>query len=181
MIRPPKWSVAPSAGNAGSIGKTGRSTALLPIIRLRPSNRASPRLAGTQTVQTHAKASFRIGPRCPATRHGVQLEPVPDQLVAEFIGDQSLQFLNVLVAELDHTTGLKVNQMVVVSARHFLIAGATISKIVPGENAGLFEQTNRAIDCCDADVRVDRSRPSVDPLDIWMIGRLGQPTRHAPQ
>src|SRR5215468_4347294 len=46
---------------------------------------------------------------------------------------------DLLIAKLNHTTRLQVNQMVVVCARHFLVAGSPIAKIVSGNNAGFFE------------------------------------------
>src|SRR4051794_20854437 len=53
-----------------------------------------------------------------AARHRVQFEPVPDQFVAELIGDDLLQFLDLLVAELDDPAALQVDQVIVVVARH---------------------------------------------------------------
>src|SRR5262249_48026482 len=104
----------------------------------------------------------------------VELKAVPDQFVAEFIGDQLLQPLDLLIAKLDHTTRLQVNQMVMVGARHLLITGAAFSEVVPRQNVGLFEQPHGAIYRSDADARIDRGGAPVDLFDIGMIGGLRQ-------
>src|SRR6267142_2487017 len=88
-------------------------------------------------------ASFRIGPRFLAAWHRVQLKSVPDQFITEFIGNRPLQPFDLLIAELDHTTGLQVNEMIVMGARHFFITRATIAEIVSCKDVGLFEQPNR--------------------------------------
>src|SRR6516164_6327631 len=45
---------------------------------------------------------------------------------------------------------------------------------MPRQNASLFEQPHGAIYGCNADPRIDRGSPSVNPLNIGMIGRLRQ-------
>ena len=46
-------------------------------------------------------------------RHGVELEPVVDQSVAELARDLGLQALDLLGAEFDHLAGAQVDQVVV--------------------------------------------------------------------
>ena len=46
-------------------------------------------------------------------RHGVKLEPVIDQFVAELARDLGLQALDFLGAEFDHLAGAQIDQMVV--------------------------------------------------------------------
>ncbi len=57
-----------------------------------------------------------------------------DEIVAELIGDRFLKLFDLLVAELDHPTGLQVDQMIVVCARHFFVARAAFAEIVPGQD-----------------------------------------------
>src|SRR5438270_1527891 len=121
-------------------------------------------------VQTTAKRSFRFGSRLAASRNCIQLEAMSDQLVAKFIGDDLLQTFDILVAKLDHTTGLQVDEMVVMRARHFLIAGSAIAEIVPGNYARFFEQPYRPVNRGNANARINRSCSSVDLFDIRMIG-----------
>ena len=42
---------------------------------------------------------------------------MPDKLVAQLISDNFLQSFDLLVAELNHTAGLQINQMIMVGAR----------------------------------------------------------------
>src|SRR6516162_9378530 len=97
---------------------------------------------------------------------------MPDEFVTEFIGNNFLQSFDLLVTEFDHATGLQVDQMVVVSARHFLVAGAPMAEIVSRQNTGLFKQPHGPIDRGDADVWIDRSGSTVDLLDVGVIGGL---------
>src|SRR5438128_3116290 len=62
----------------------------------------------------------RLWPAAP--RHGIEFKAVPDQFIAELVGDQLLQPLDLLVAEFDDPTALQVDQVVVVVARHLLVA-----------------------------------------------------------
>ena len=121
-------------------------------------------------VQPTAKRSFRIGSRLSATRNRIQFEAMPDQLVAKFIGDDLLQTFDILVAKLDHPTRLQVDEMVVMRARHFLVAGSAIAEIVPGNDARLFEQPNRPVDGRNADAGVNRDCSPVDLFHIRVIG-----------
>jgi len=79
-------------GNAGSIGKTGRSTATA------ANHAASPIERGVTAFRRDANRSDPCEGLIPyraeisATRYGVQFEPVPDQLVAEFIATNRCSF-----------------------------------------------------------------------------------------
>ena len=63
-------------------------------------------------------------------RHGIKLEPVIDQLVAELAGDLALQPLDLLGLELDHLAAAQVDQVVVVRFRNLLVARAALAEIV---------------------------------------------------
>src|SRR5579863_6851030 len=127
-----------------------------------------------------APTSLLIRGLLAAPRHGVKLEAMPDQFVAELAGDEFLQLLDLLVAELDDPAALQIDQVVMMGTGHFLVARAAVAEIVPREDVGLFEQSHGAIDGGDADVRVDRGGAPVDLLDIGMVGRIGQhPRDHA--
>jgi len=90
-------------------------------------------------VQTTAVRSFRIGSRLAATRNRIQFKAMSDQFVAEFIGDDLLQTFDIFVAKLYHSARLQVDEMVVMRAGHFLVAGSAIAEIVPRNDARLFE------------------------------------------
>src|SRR5947207_2195832 len=70
------------------------------------------------------QASARLRLLLAATRHGVKFEAVPDQFVAELVGDDLLQLLDLFVAEFDDAAALQIDQVVVVVARHLFIARA---------------------------------------------------------
>src|SRR5688500_18189055 len=86
-------------------------------------------------------------------RHGVELEPVVDQLVAELAGDSLLDGLDLLAAELDHMPGAQVDQMVVVLTGQRFVARAPVAKIVALDHARILEELYRAVDGRDRDVR----------------------------
>ena len=115
--------------------------------------------------------------RVAVERHREQLEPVIDQLVAEPRRHLALQRLDLFVAELDHAAGLQVDEMIVMLARHFLVARAAVAEIVPLEDVRLLEQAHGAIDGGDADLGIDLAGAAIHALDIGMIGRL--PTARA--
>ena len=77
----------------------------------------------------------------------------------------------------DDLAALDVDQVVVMLVRRFFIARAAVAEIVLGENAGLLEQSHRAIDRGDGDVRIDRGRAPMHRLDIGMVVRLPDSTR----
>src|SRR5919197_1984934 len=98
---------------------------------------------------------------------------MPDQIITELIGNHPLKPFDLLVTELDHTTGLQVNQMVMVRTRHFLVTRTAVAKIMPREDIGLLEQPHGAVHRGNADAWVDRSRSPIDLLDIGMIHGFG--------
>src|SRR5260370_643685 len=122
-------------------------------------------------------ASVWLQIRLAAPRHRVQLEAVPDQLVAEFVGDDLLQLLDLLVAELNDPAALQIDQVIVMGARHFLVARTAVAEIMAGENVGLFKQPHGAVDGGDADPRIERGSAAVDLLDIGVVDRLRQHLR----
>ena len=92
-----------------------------------------------------------------------------DEFVAELIGNDFLQSFDLFVAEFDHPAGLQVDQMVVVSTRHFLVAGAPIAEIVSSQNTRLFKQPHGPIHRSDTNARINRGGSTVDPLDVGVI------------
>src|SRR3954449_12960478 len=102
-------------------------------------------------AQTATKRSFRIGSWLAATRNRIQFEAMSDQLIAKFIGDDLLQTFDILVAKFDHATRVQVYEMIVMRARHFLVAGPAIAEIMPGNDARLFEQPHRPVNRGNAD------------------------------
>ena len=90
-------------------------------------------------------------------RHGVELEPVVDEPIAEALGDQLLDRLDFLVAELDDLAGADVDQVVVMLVGDRLEAGTAILEIMLGDEPGFLEQIERAVDGRQRDAR-DRWR-----------------------
>src|ERR1700732_3624381 len=175
------------AGSAVSAGGIDCCWTMLPAItRLCPvwgngrSPATWPETARTDAAQTTTKRSFRIGSRLAATRNRIQLEAMSDQFIAKFIGDDLLQTFDILVAKLNHATRVQVDEMVVMCARHFLVAGSTIAEIVPGDDARLFEQPYRPVNRGNADARINRGCSSVDLFDIRVIGGFLSHPRHHP-
>src|SRR5271165_3665052 len=95
-----------------------------------------------------------------------------DKFVAELMGNDFLQAFDLLVAEFDHSTGLQVDQMVMMSTRHFLVTRAPVAEIVSCQNARLFKQSHSPIHRSDADARIDCGGAPVDLLDVGVIGGL---------
>src|SRR5579859_3222599 len=105
-------------------------------------------------------------------RNRVELEAVVDQLEAELLRDLALQPLDRLVLELDHAAGLKIDQVVVVVARHLLVARPPVAEVVPGQDVCLLEEPDGSIDRSDADARIDLGGPPVHALDIGVVGGI---------
>src|SRR5271165_7399173 len=138
---------ASTAGSAVSTGRRGCCSITVRVITrpgpVRASGRSGaswPQPAGIDAVQAKANRSFRTGSRLLAPRNRIQLEAVPDQFVTEFIGDALLQAFDLLIAKLDHATRLQIDEMVVMCTRHFLVAGAAIAEVVPGDDVCLLKQ-----------------------------------------
>ena len=79
-----------------------------------------------------------------------------------------------LIDELDDLAGLDVDQVVVVRLGRRLVAGAPVAEVVPVKDAGILEQTHRAIDRGDGDLRVDRRSALMQQLDVRMILAIGK-------
>src|SRR3546814_12973297 len=68
-------------------------------------------------------------------RHAEQLEPVVDQAVAEAGGDLFLQRLDFGIVEFDDLAAARVDQVIVMRFRHFLVARPAVAEIEPAEDA----------------------------------------------
>src|SRR5213075_2236624 len=84
--------------------------------------------------------SIAVGP------DAVQLHAVIDEPEAEPLCDPLLQFLELVIDELDDVARFDIDQMVVVGLRCGFIARTAVPELVALENSGLFEQTHRPID-----------------------------------
>src|SRR5215472_13423227 len=171
-MRPRGSAVTPSTGSGESIGGAACSTAGPLITAPVPDGPrgGSTSFAPTKPAINGARTLFRAGPRLGTTRYGIEFEPMADEFVAELLGDNLLEAFDLLVAKFDHAAGLQIDQMVVMSARHFFVAGAAIAEIMTCQDARLFEQPHGPIDGRDANARVDRGGALVHLLDIRMIG-----------
>src|SRR6516165_7052399 len=185
-MRSRSCALAPSMRDLASIGRTGFSIKV-PLITPGDPGRFWGGLGGVQPnsfapvepASDYTHKSFRAGSRFTHARHRVEFKPMADEFVAELISDDFLQSFDLFVAEFDHPAGVQVDQMVVVSARHFLVAGAPIAEIVSSQNTRLFKQPHSSIHRSDTNARIDRGGSTVDPLDVGVIDRLRQhPSDH---
>src|SRR5438552_6516021 len=184
LISTTRLAAAAMVGCAGAGGSTvtGTGSAAVPVITSRPSRCGQGRATRSPAARRDAapgksSALFPIRFGCAAPRHGVKFQTMPDQLVAELVGDVLLQFLDLLVAELDDPAALQIDQVIVMRAGHFLVARASVAEIVPRQDVGLLEQPHRTIHRGDADARVDLGSAPIDLLDIGVIGRIRQHAR----
>jgi len=105
---------------------------------------------------------------------------VIDEPQAVFAGDPLLQSLDLGRLELDHRPALEVDQVVVMLFGQGLIARAAVAEIVAGDDAGIVEQLQRAVNGRNRDARINQRGAAVQLLDIGMILRLLQDARHDP-
>ena len=80
----------------------------------------------------------------------------------------------------DNPTGLQIDQMIVMCARHLFVARAPVAEIVARKDVGFFEQPHGAIYGSDADMRVDGGGSTIYLFDVGMICRLRQNARDDP-
>src|SRR6266567_3134800 len=106
----------------------------------------------------------------------IKLEPMIHELETQFLRNAPLELFDVLVDEFDDAAGRYVDQMIVVLADLF-ITRTPVTKIVTLENAGIFEQLDRAIDRRNRYMRVHRDGAPVQFLGIRMVIGFGDDTR----
>lgn len=110
----------------------------------------------------------------------MQLEAMADQFEPELTGDTLLQPFDILVTKLDDFACFKVDQVIMVLARGFLVSATAGSEIVTFENAIVLEQLQRAIDGREGNARVHLMGPAVDLDDIGMVLGFGEHARDGP-
>src|SRR5258707_14851665 len=64
--------------------------------------------------------------------------------------------------------------MVVMAVAHLFIAGAALAKVMPLDDAGVFEQLDGSVHRRDRNLVVDRDAAAIQFLDVGMISRLRQ-------
>ena len=124
------------------------------------SNQRQPSVTGASVLAVEADA--------------VKLHPMIDEPIAELLGNLPLQRFQFGIDEFDHFARLYVNQVIVMRFRCRFVSCPAIAEIVPVENAGILEQANCAINCCNRNLRIDRTRPFVQFLDVGMVRAFGQ-------
>src|SRR5262245_5641576 len=97
-------------------------------------------------------------------QHGVELQPMVNQFVAEPASDLGLQLFDLLGLEFDNLAIAQIDQMVVMRVGDLLVAGATLAKVMTLDDTGILEQLDRAIDRRDRDVLVDLGAAAVQLL-----------------
>src|ERR1700710_2452578 len=126
----------------------------------------------SQSKMMRSMFAFKPGTRSVfivVERDAVQFQPVIDQLVAELAGDLGLQFLDFLGSEFDHLAVAQIDQVIVMTVAHLLVAGAAFAEIVPLDDAGVLEQFYGAVYRRDRDLVVDCDASAIQFLDIGMI------------
>jgi hypothetical protein len=68
--------------------------------------------------------------------------------IAQPTGDFVLQAFDLGTAELDHSAGFQVDQMVMVLSRRGLIASATMTEFMALKDAFCLQPSNCPVDCC---------------------------------
>ena len=79
-----------------------------------------------------------------------------DKIIAEALGDLALQHLDLLAVEFDDVSGFQIYEVVVMSGRHFLIAGPAVPEVMTFQDVRRLEQPHRAVNRSDADPRIER-------------------------
>ena len=110
-------------------------------------------------------------------RDAVQLHAMIDEAEAQTLGNPLLQFLELIVGELDDVARFDVDQMIVMSLGRGLVTRSPVTELVPFEDSRLLEQPDRAVDGGNRDVRVDRGRPRVQGLDVGMVLAVAEHAR----
>src|SRR5580704_13307708 len=168
---------------AADASTTAAGSAVVPVITLNGSSRCGKGRAALSPAARRDAAPGKSSALFPtrfcyaAPRHGIKFEAMPDQLVAELVGDELLQFFDLFVAKLNDAAALEIDQVVVVGAGHFLIARPPVPEIMACQDVGFLEQAHGAVHRGDADMRIDLGGAAIDLLDIGMIGRIGQHAR----
>ena len=67
--------------------------------------------------------------------------------------------------------GAQIDQVVVMLVRDRLVAAPPGAEIMPGDDAGILEQLDRAVDGGDRNAGIDGGGAAVELLDVGMIGR----------
>src|SRR5215467_11151154 len=100
---------------------------------------------------------------------GVELEPVIDQTIAEPARNLGLQPLDLLRLKFDHFAGAQVDEVIVMTVGDLLVTRAPVAEVVALDDAGIFEQLDRAVDRGNRDAVVDRRAAAVKLLDVGMV------------
>src|SRR5439155_17014862 len=152
--RPAALAGAGLSAAVGSTGSRARSAAVPPITPGGPDATGcdggeaatGPPAARRDAVRGKGTALFPTWLLFAAPRHGVKFEAMSDQLVAELVGDDLLELFDLLVAELDDTAALQVDQMIVVIAGHLFVTRATVAEIMSRKDIRFLEQPHRPVD-----------------------------------
>ena len=142
-----------------------------------PLDRDQQRRHGEEQRRDQKTAQHQVVALVVFERHGVELEPVIDQFVAELARDFGLQALDFLRLEFDHLAAAQIDQMVVMGFGRGFVARAAFAEIVPLDDAGILEQAHGAVDGRNRDAVVDLGAAPVKLLDVGMI--VGAPPARA--
>src|SRR5262245_16245774 len=72
-------------------------------------------------------------------RHGIELQTMVDQPVAEAPRDIGLEPFNVFRLKFDHFARAQIDEMVVMAVGHLFVARAAIAEIMPFDDAGVLK------------------------------------------
>ena len=128
-------------------------------------------------MRTAARGFTRAGSAIAVEGDAVKLHAMVDQAESEPLGDSLLQFLELVVDELDDLAGLDVDQMVMVRFGRGLVARAAVAELVALEDSRLLEQPHRPVDRRDRDVGVDGRGAGVEGLDVRMVLAVAEHAR----
>jgi hypothetical protein len=103
---------------------------------------------------------------------------VIDEPIAQTLGDHFLDGLDFLVAELDDEAGTDIDEMVVVLVGDEFETGAAVLEVMLGDEPGLFEEVDGAIDGRERNARVDGRGAAIEAMTRrWSVMRMPRATQ----
>lgn len=109
--------------------------------------------------------------------HAVEFHAVVDEPKPELLGNLALQDFQLRIDKFDNFARFYIDHVIVMCFGSRFISCATVTKIMPVENAGFLEQAHSAVDCGDRDSRIDFRGSLVKPFDIGMVDAFRQHSR----
>ena len=95
--------------------------------------------------------------------------PMIDELIAQALGDDFLDGLDLFVPELDDLPGPDVDQVIVVLVGDQLEARAAILEVVLGDEPSFLEEVHGSVNGRKRDTGIDRRGAMIELLDVRVV------------